>query len=99
MPTIMKDLGFNSPYALAGLCFAVASIAVSTLCDFTIRSAPTNPLGKYVVEDVRGARERPEWMPHDLLLEEDLKVRNFCSPVDGKPIDGHATFKAIIHIE
>lgn len=67
----MKDLGFNSPYALAGICFAVVSIGISTLCDFTIRSAPTNPLGKYVVEDVPGARERPEWAPQDLYLEEE----------------------------
>lgn len=70
----MKNLGFNSPYALAGISFAVASIAISTFCDFTIRSAPTNPLGEYVVEDVRGARERPEWMPHDLYLEQQITV-------------------------
>ena len=72
----MKNLGFNSPYALAGLCFAVVSIAVSTLFDFTIRSAPTNPLSEYVLEDVRGARERPEWMPHDLYLEENPSSTN-----------------------
>lgn len=72
----MKPLGFNSPYALAGICFAVASISISTFFDFTIKSAPTNPLSEYIVEDVRGARERPEWMPHDLILEENFPAAN-----------------------
>jgi hypothetical protein len=81
--SIMKDLGFNSPYALAGMCFALVSIAMSTFVDFTIKSAPTNPLGKYRVDDVRGARERPVWEPHDLYLEQ----HTISSPQwqDGRP--------------
>lgn len=75
----MKDLGFNSPYAVAGLFFAVVSISISTFFDFTIKSAPTNPLSKYVVEDVRGARERPEWTPHDLYLEQGAELNETSS--------------------
>ncbi|MCX8210241.1 MAG: hypothetical protein ACJATN_001861 [Neolewinella sp.] len=85
----MKNLGFNSPYALAGLCFAVVSISISTFFDFTIKSAPTNPLSEYVVEDVRGARERPEWMPRDLHLEEETPGNyHFVSPQ--KPTEAKA---------
>jgi len=80
----MKDLGFNSPYALAGMCFALVSVAISTFVDFTIKSAPTNPLGKYEVEDVRGARERPVWEPHDLYLEQNTISSSHWQDVPGK---------------
>jgi len=85
----MKDLGFNSPYAVAGLCFAVVSIAISTFFDFTIKSAQTNPLSKYVVEDVRGARERPVWEPHDLYLEEKTLNQSYFLAEERVEFQGH----------
>jgi hypothetical protein len=72
----MKNLGFNSPYALAGMCFAIASISISTFFDFSIKSAPTNPLSEYVVEDVRGARERPSWTQPGFYQKQIASLRN-----------------------
>ncbi|TXF89508.1 hypothetical protein FUA23_09900 [Neolewinella aurantiaca] len=72
----MKNLGFNSPYALAGMCFAVISIAVSTFFDFTVHSASSGPVGEYVVENVRGARERPQWTLQKLTLKEKENLRS-----------------------
>lgn len=52
----MKNLGFNSPYALVGMFFAVVALTLSTFYDFGLSSANDGPLTIYDASNVLGAR-------------------------------------------
>jgi len=52
----MKNLGFNSPYAVVGMFFAVLAFGLSTFYDFSVSSADTAPVTIYDASDVNGAR-------------------------------------------
>jgi hypothetical protein len=74
----MKNLGFNSPYAVVGMFFAVVALGFSTFYDFRISSAHSAPLAVYDAGDVRGAR--PEFNfdfdPQHKDLREFVDERN-----------------------
>jgi len=95
----MKFLDFNSPYAQVGMFFALMALAVSTLYDTNIRSAPTGPLAAYEVSDVRGARPAFKWKDvEDVEFIDRVEADEEEWQWDGGNED-YANFKKVINQE